>query len=94
VTGITAFDHLQTSIAQLSVTDGPIQGSPNGMWQRVELWEISPNPDFEQLKVFLPENTILSEVVIDTISVPEPSSFVLAALGLVGLATWSWRRKR
>jgi PEP-CTERM motif-containing protein len=26
--------------------------------------------------------------------VPEPSSFVLAALGLVGLAAWDWRRKR
>jgi hypothetical protein len=26
--------------------------------------------------------------------VPEPSTFVLAVLGLVGLATWAWRRKR
>jgi hypothetical protein len=26
--------------------------------------------------------------------VPEPSSFVLAALGLIGLAVWGWRRKR
>lgn len=26
--------------------------------------------------------------------VPEPSSVILAALGLVGLAAWGWRRKR
>jgi formylglycine-generating enzyme required for sulfatase activity len=27
-------------------------------------------------------------------TVPEPSSFFLAALGLIGLAAWGWRRKR
>ncbi len=27
-------------------------------------------------------------------SVPEPSSVVLAAFGMIGLAAWSWRRKR
>jgi hypothetical protein len=27
-------------------------------------------------------------------TVPEPSSLVLAAFGLIGLAAWSWRRKR
>lgn len=26
--------------------------------------------------------------------VPEPSSFVIAALGLIGLAAWGWRRRR
>jgi len=26
--------------------------------------------------------------------VPEPSSLVMAALGLIGLAVWGWRRKR
>ena len=30
----------------------------------------------------------------DVEAVPEPSSFVLAALGLIGLAAWGWRRKR
>ena len=31
---------------------------------------------------------------LDVIGIPEPSSFVLAALGLIGLAVWGWRRKR
>lgn len=33
------------------------------------------------------------EFSLDISSVPEPSSFVLAALGLVALAAWGWRRK-
>ena len=31
---------------------------------------------------------------VNLINVPEPSSVILAALGLVGLAAWGWRRRR
>jgi hypothetical protein len=31
---------------------------------------------------------------LDVIGIPEPSSFVLSAFALIGLAVWGWRRKR
>ncbi len=34
------------------------------------------------------------EYVFEGAPVPEPSSAVLAAIGLLGLAAWGWRRKR
>jgi DNA-binding beta-propeller fold protein YncE len=33
-------------------------------------------------------------ILIDTNAVPEPSSFILAAFGLVGLAAWGWRQRK
>ncbi len=64
------------------------------MWQRIEQWEIRPNPDNEFFDITIPPDTVLSQVVVDTISVPEPSSAILAALGLIGLAAWGWRRRK
>lgn len=37
---------------------------------------------------------LLSYGTASIVPVPEPSSFVLAALGLIGLAAWGWRWKR
>jgi hypothetical protein len=36
----------------------------------------------------------ITSVTTDTALIPEPSSFVLAAMGLIGLAPCRWRRKR
>jgi hypothetical protein len=36
----------------------------------------------------------LDFVFREGIHVPEPSSVILAAIGLIGLAAWGWRRKR
>ena len=35
-----------------------------------------------------------ANVPLTTFAVPEPSTFALAAFGLIGLAAWGWRRKR
>ena len=54
-----------------------------------EDWVIHPNPDWEQVQFFLPFGTIVDQIVIDTISLPEP-----AGLGLVGLALLAVRKRR
>lgn len=54
-----------------------------------EDWVIMPNPDWEQVRFFLPQGTIVDQIVIDTISLPEP-----AGLGLVGLALLAVRKRR
>ncbi len=55
-----------------------------------EEWSIFPNPDWEQIQFFLPQGTIIEQIVIDTISAPEPATMSLLALG--GLAILRRRR--
>ena len=93
VTLMNASDPLGVAIAQTGVQDFPLGGG-TALFQRIEQWEIRPNPDNEYFEITIPPDTVLSQVVVDTISVPEPSSAILAALGLIGLAAWGWRRKR
>lgn len=52
-------------------------------------WQIFPNPDYETFDLILPKNgTKLYEVVVDTISTPEPTSTLsLLALGTLGAAS-------
>ncbi len=50
-----------------------------------EDWIIWPNPDWEQVQVFVPMGTTIDQIVIDTVSVPEPSTFVLLCIGAFGL---------
>ena len=48
-----------------------------------EDWIIEPNPDWEQIQFILPMGTIVEQIVIDTVSVPEPVTLlVMAAAGL------------
>ena len=62
----------------------------NPGFHRWEDWDIYPNPDFENLSLFIPEGAFVNQVVIDTISaVPLPPAVVLfgsALVGLVGMA--------
>lgn len=55
-----------------------------------EDWIIVPNPDWEQILFDLPQGTIVEQLVIDTVSLPEPASLSLLALG--GLALLRRRR--
>ena len=46
-------------------------------------WDITmiPNPDWEQIVVNVPQGTIIDQIVVDTISIPEPSTMTVLALG-------------
>jgi len=60
---------------------------PNGASFRHEIWEIHPNPDWEQYVLFVPEGTFIDQVVIDTISNPEPGAFAVTLVGSMLLMT-------
>lgn len=80
-----------TGVALTGVTDGPIPGDALGRWHRTEVWEITPNPDFESIQVIVPEGVLVDQVVIDTIStVPEPGTLALLAISGLAMA----RRRR
>ena len=58
----------------------------NGLVHRTEQWRIFPNPDNEWLIMDVPPDMAITQVVIDTWSVPEPTSLLLAVLAFLGLS--------
>ncbi|GAB4519503.1 MAG: hypothetical protein Tsb0013_23330 [Phycisphaerales bacterium] len=58
--------------------------------QYFDNWIITPNPWWELIEVIVPANTVLDQVVIDTISIPSPSAFAL--LGVAGVVALRRRR--
>jgi hypothetical protein len=57
-------------------------------------WEIIPNPDYEYVKLTVPSTIQPCQVVVDTVSVPEPSMSVLLCIGVIGLAVRGRLRRR
>ena len=55
-------------------------------------WELRPNPDWEQVALLLQPGTFIDQVVIDTISTPEPSTITLVAIGVLALGRVARRR--
>jgi hypothetical protein len=52
----------------------------------VEAWEMFPNPDWEVVKIWVPDAFELRTIRIETQSIPEPTTAALMAAGLIGLA--------
>ena len=48
-----------------------LQVNPN---QHVEYWVLQPNPDREHIYLDVPPDTVVEQVLIDTISTPSPVS--------------------
>lgn len=67
---------------------------PPGGYQYFDI-EYKPNPDFEQIRVQLPPDVSLDQVVIDSIStVPEPAASGLLIWGGMGITALRRRRYR
>ena len=66
----------------------------NNLRHRTEVWRMFPNPDWETFDIFIGPDVVVTQVVLDTWSVPEPSTFGLAGIGLALLGIRTWRRRR
>lgn len=82
--GINAIGYDNNAAVQGIVTFAStpsVYTQPDGGYQYFDI-EFRPNPDYEFINVYLPENAELVQVVFDSIStVPEPATLVLLGLG-------------
>ena len=64
------------------VFSSPIALLPPGFFYQYHDFELKPNPDFERWAIQMPDNSLLIQVVADSIStVPEPATMALLGLG-------------
>ena len=64
-------------------------------FHRAEDWDMFPNPDFEELALFIPAGVFVNQVVIDTISaIPVPAALPLLLSSLALLGGLSGKRQR
>jgi len=86
-------------IDSISGQDGidPVLGVPEGPpvftelepfihWHWYQDWTMRPNPDWEIIQIVVPGDIFLHQIVVDTLSIPEPASFVLLAIGMAALS--------
>jgi hypothetical protein len=84
---------LELALSTFAEVTGNLRGSFN----------VSGNADFGGTLTFAPSGSVFNlpqgytansagAGIVNNLFVPEPSSFVLAALGFAGLAAWGWQR--
>lgn len=73
---------------------GPPTMIPHGPTSTIFFWDMFPNPPWERFRLLVFGTGEIDQVVIDTISIPEPSTFVLCGLGLACVAIAACRRRR
>ncbi len=87
VNSISAFDPAGPTNSMLVQVLPELPVNPlNGTYLRTEVWKILPNPDNEQILIDVPVDTLVDEIVVDTISIPEPTTCGLLAVVLLGLS--------
>lgn len=83
---IGAVDNLGGPVVGQFVGDGFSPQAISFEFHRYFDWDLFPNPDSETFRLNFAPGTIIDQVVIDTISVPEPAALASVLLaGLVGL---------
>lgn len=71
-----------------SIADGILGGT--WIWD----FEIRPNPDWEIFAFTVPGGTVVTQIVVDTVSVPEPGVIGLVSLGILGTLAVCRRPRR
>lgn len=94
VQNLVAFDPNGISgIGQVSANDVLIDPL-NNLFHRTEVWQIFPNPDWERFFIPIYPDVVVTQVVVDSWSVPEPGTFALSAVGAALVAATIRRRRR
>ena len=82
VSSLTATDSSGPTSSGFVDSDNPFPG-----FHRWEDWDIFPNPDHETLVLTVPVGAMVSQVVIHTISIPEPATALLSSAPAAFLLT-------
>ena len=70
------------------VSIGYFEAAPSNLVDANHLYSdihLHPNPDWESISIRVPSGTILDEVVVDTVSIPEPSAIIMILASAGGL---------
>ena len=81
VADITAFDNEVGSNVTASRLYSQTSTGPAGTVYLAEMWRLSPNPDWETINIWVTTTMSVDQIVVDTISVPEPAALLLLGLG-------------
>jgi hypothetical protein len=79
--------------AVIEIPSPPVLGTGTDPLYFYQDWELFPNPDWEQVVLTLPPGTFVDQVVIDSISIPEPSTLALLLMGAVAMTRMAHRRR-
>jgi len=64
---------------------GTVSMIPHGPTSTIFYWDMFPNPAWEEFRLLIFGQGEIDQVVVDSISIPEPSSLVLSGFGLLAL---------
>lgn len=75
-------------------TPSAISMTPVDAIHTIFTWDMFPNPPWETFRLLVFGGGEIDQVVVDTISIPEPSTFVLCGIGIVAVGLVARRRRR
>ncbi len=82
ITQVEGFGPVSGGDPHQTFADPPMMVDANHFYQD---FIIMPNPDWEQIEFFLPMGTSVDQLIIESVSVPEPATMSLIALGAIAI---------